>query len=130
MKLELNGEYRFDIFSMFSVLHFEGALFGDAGNIWLYNKDKSGEFQGGEFKFDKLYNDLAVSTGAGIRIDIAELFLFRFDVAFPVKQPGTGSVTINGNEIQRGWVVDKIAFGRSDWRSKNLVLNIAIGYPF
>lgn len=130
LKLEMNGEYRFDIFSMFSVLRFEGAVFGDAGNIWLYNKDNSGQFSGGEFKFENLYNDLAVSAGTGIRIDIAELFLFRFDVAFPVKQPGTGTIMVNGEEVQRGWVVDKIALGRRDWRTKNLVLNIAIGYPF
>lgn len=131
IKLELNGEYRFDIFKLFGgVLLFEGALFADAGNIWLAKPDQSGKYVGGEFKFDKLYNDFAVSAGSGIRVDIAELFVFRFDLGFPIKRPGTGTAIINGTEQKQGWVFDKIAFGRSDWRSKNLVLNIAIGYPF
>ena len=130
IKLELNGEYRFDIFSMMGVLKFEGAIFADAGNIWLTKVDTTGRYIGGEFKFDKLYNDFAVATGAGIRIDIAELFLLRCDAAFPVKRPGIGTAIINEHETQLGWVFDKIAFGSSDWRSRNLVLNIAIGYPF
>jgi hypothetical protein len=28
------------------------------------------------------------------------------------------------------WVLNKIDFGSSEWRRKNLILNIAIGYPF
>jgi hypothetical protein len=28
------------------------------------------------------------------------------------------------------WVVDKIAFADPDWKKKNLIFNIAIGYPF
>lgn len=127
IKLELNGEYRFDLFSLFSnVMTFEGAAFGDAGNIWL--SQPSDDFPDGEFRFDKIYNDLAVSTGLGIRANIAEIFLLRFDVAFPVKYPANRYLKAAGNND--GWVIDKIALGRSDWRQENLVLNIAIGYPF
>jgi len=28
------------------------------------------------------------------------------------------------------WVINEINFGSGNWRGNNLILNIAIGYPF
>lgn len=120
IKLELNTEYRFDIVQLFyGVVKMKGAVFGDAGNIWLAKKTSA--FPDGEFRLSRLGRDLAVSTGAGLRFDLAGFFIFRFDAAFPLKKT---------YGINSGWVTDKIAFGLKDWRRDNIILNIAIGYPF
>lgn len=122
IKLEMNGEYRFDILQLFTgAIKLNGALFADAGNIWLARK--SVDLPGGEFAFSTLGQDIAVSTGAGVRMDIAGFFVLRLDAAFPVKKP----YIFNGNG---GWVFNEIAFDNSNWRAHNIVLNIAIGYPF
>ncbi len=113
MKLEINTEYRAKLFSVIN-----GAVFVDAGNIWLYNKDplKPGaEFTG------KFLQQLAVGTGVGLRADITFLVL-RLDVAFPLRKPWLPA----GQQ----WVINQIDLGSGTWRSNNLVLNIAIGYPF
>jgi hypothetical protein len=33
-------------------------------------------------------------------------------------------------EDNNRWVINKIDFGNSAWRKDNLILNVAIGYPF
>lgn len=125
IKFEANLEYRFDMVQLFSgAIHLNGALFADAGNIWLARPSSS--YPGGELALNKFGSDLAVSTGAGIRVDIGSLFILRFDAAFPIKRP-----TARGED---GWVkgltkLDKSIFNPA-WRNDNLVLNIAIGYPF
>jgi outer membrane protein assembly factor BamA len=97
-----------------------GALFADAGNIWLSNPDPS--FEGGEFAFNKLGQDIAMDVGIGTRFEIASFLTVRLDLAMPVKQP---NVFVNN-----GWVFNQIDFTSSSWRSRNLVLNFSIGYPF
>ncbi|RDC56061.1 hypothetical protein DU508_10550 [Pedobacter chinensis] len=114
IKLMLNSELRF---KLVSILY--GALFVDAGNIWLRKEDPLRP--GSEFKFKNTFNELAVGTGAGLRVD-ATIFVIRLDVAFPVRKPYLP-------EGQR-WVFDDIAFGNKDWRRQNLIFNIGIGYPF
>jgi outer membrane protein assembly factor BamA len=120
IKLELNTEYRFDIVQLFyGVIKMKGALFADAGNIWLAKKTPG--FDNGEFKFSKLGKELAVSAGVGLRFDLAGFFIFRADAAFPVKRP-YGS--------NNGWAFEDIALGSGTWRKNNIILNVAIGYPF
>jgi len=108
IKLESNVEYRFDIIRML-----KGAVFVDAGNIWLWKEDSLRT--GGKISSDFL-KQLAVGTGFGLRFDFS-FFVLRFDTAFPLRQTS-------------GWVTDEIDFASSSWRGKNLVFNIAIGYPF
>lgn len=113
IKLEMNTEYRAQLYRIF-----HGAVFVDAGNIWLWNKDPlrpGAEFSG------KFLNQLAVGTGVGLRLDLSFLVV-RADVAFPLRRP---AVT-EGSP----WVIDQIDFGSRGWRKDNLVLNIGIGYPF
>lgn len=125
IKLEGSAEYRFDIYKVF-----KGALFVDAGNIWLLNDDP--KRPGGKFKSDSFLDQIVVGTGAGLRLDF-NFFVLRFDLGFPLRKavplldPDTGN-PLNRNKIE--WVADKIDFGSSTWRGKNLLLNIAIGYPF
>ena len=122
IKLMLNSELRFKIVS---VLY--GALFVDAGNIWLRKEDlgEPGKPEtarlGSGFKLKNAFNELAVGTGAGLRVDVS-IFVVRLDVAFPIRKPYLP-------EGQR-WVFDDIAFGSKDWRKQNLIFNIGIGYPF
>lgn len=117
IKLEMNTELRAKLFSIVN-----GAVFVDAGNIWL-KKDSTvtGGPGGRDFKLSNTFNELAVGTGVGLRID-ASILIVRFDLAFPLRKPWLP-------EGQR-WVIDQIDFSSSDWRKNNLILNIAIGYPF
>jgi outer membrane protein assembly factor BamA len=98
LRFETNLEYRQDLFP-----YVKGAVFVDAGNIWLVNDDP--ERQGGKFEPSKFLNQLAVGAGAGIRIDV-QFFVIRFDVAMPLRAP----------------------YGTPDDKAPRL--NIAIGYPF
>jgi outer membrane protein insertion porin family len=121
IKLELNGEFRFPITMLFAgAVKMNGALFADAGNIWLAKKDTS--FKGGEFSFNTLGQDIAADIGLGTRFDIASFLTLRIDVAMPVKKP----YILTNN----GWVFDSINFNDPTWRSNNVILNVSIGYPF
>jgi outer membrane protein assembly factor BamA len=114
IKLEANVEYRFPIVSVV-----RGALFVDAGNIWLRNDDPGRP--GGTFSGRSFLNEIAVGTGFGIRLDLS-FFILRFDLAFPLRVPYLP-------EGER-WVTNRIDFGSASWRKENLVLNVAIGYPY
>jgi outer membrane protein insertion porin family len=121
IKLEFNAEYRFAMIKLFSgAISLNGAIFTDMGNIWLTKKDPT--LPGANFEFGNLYKDIAMSSGAGMRLDLGGFLVFRLDWAFPIKKP---YVTENS-----GWVIKQINFGDPDWRRENLNLNIAIGYPF
>src|SRR5690606_39106915 len=112
-KLEFNTELRS---KLFSVVH--GAIFLDAGNIWL--REKNPNKPGAELT-KKFLNQLAVGTGVGLRFDLSFLIL-RTDLAFPLRKP----YLPDGQQ----WVLDEIDFGSKFWRRDNLVFNLAIGYPF
>ncbi len=113
IKLELNAEYRANLYKFLNV-----AVFADAGNVWLVNEDI--ERPGAKFSKEFL-SEVAVGAGVGLRLDFSILIL-RLDLAMPLRVP----------YYQRGdrWAFDKINFGDSSWRRDNLILNIAIGYPF
>lgn len=113
LKLEFNTEYRAKLFSIV-----KGAIFLDAGNIWLLHADPNKP--GAEISKDFM-KEIAVGAGAGLRFDLSFLIL-RTDLAIPLRNPALP-------DGQR-WVIDKIDFGDSSWRKDNLILNIAIGYPF
>ncbi|MEP7231015.1 MAG: BamA/TamA family outer membrane protein [Ginsengibacter sp.] len=113
IKLEMNTELRLKVNGII-----ESAFFIDAGNIWLYNKDPNRP--GGEFTKD-FFNQLAVGTGIGLRLDLT-ILLLRIDLATPVRKPWL--------DPGQRWVLNQINFSNRDWRRQNLVLNLAIGYPF
>lgn len=107
-KLEANLEYRFKLFWLL-----EGALFLDAGNIWNISKYEN---RPGTQLVNDFYKQIAVGTGAGLRLNVT-FFLLRFDLGIkmhdPAQSPGHRFVLLNSNG----------GFKKS-------VLNIAIGYPF
>lgn len=113
LKLELNTEFRPKISGPLY-----GALFVDAGNVWLANDDP--DKPGATFSKDFL-NELAMGAGVGIRLDI-QLFVIRLDVAFPIRKPWL----TRGNR----WVLNQINFTDQNWRRENVIYNLAIGYPF
>ena len=114
IKLELNAEYRFTIYNFF-----KGALFVDAGNVWLLQSNPA--VAGTPFAFSGFTDQIAVGAGLGLRVDVS-FFILRFDLATPLRKPWM-------DENQR-WVTNQIDFRSSMWRKDNLILNVAIGYPF
>ncbi len=113
IKLELNTELRVKLFSIV-----QGAIFIDAGNIWLYNDSP---FKPGA-KFSKNFlEELAVGGGLGLRFDVS-LFVVRLDAAVPFRKPW-----LVGKER---WVIDQINLRSPAWRNANVVYNLGIGYPF
>lgn len=113
MKFEINSEYRHNLLKLFSgVINIKGAVFADAGNIWLYKKNE--DVLGGEFVPKYFLQDLAVSAGYGLRFDFS-FFVFRVDLGFPIKNPAMNH--------KNGFDFEQLKF-------KNKVWNIAINYPF
>lgn len=112
IKLETNLEYRFTFYK-----YLKGALFLDAGNIWLYNENES--IPGGQWTSDWL-SEVALGTGAGVRLDVNFLVL-RLDLGIPLRKPYL--------EPGERWI-NRFDIGNRDWRKENLIWNLAIGYPF
>ena len=122
LKLEANLEYRFPLFS-----YLKGALFIDAGNVWLTgdysdleNEQETSSFSNtlftdGKFESDWL-KEVAAGVGFGLRVDVQN-FVIRLDLASPLRVPYLP-------ENDR-WNVP--FFGNNGNR---FVLNFAIGYPF
>ena len=114
IKLEFNSELR----AKFNQ-YIHGAIFVDAGNVWM---QKDADIYGADAVFTKdFYKQVAIGTGIGLRFDFSYLVL-RFDLATPVRKP-----YLPENER---WVLKDFNLGNPEWRKENLVLNIAIGYPF
>lgn len=105
-KIELNTEYRFPIVS---VLH--GAVFLDAGNIWLLKNDPLRP--GGRLEGPSFLRDIALGTGVGLRVDIG-MMVIRGDLGYGLHAPYD-----TGNP---GYF--NIAF------KKAFAFHLAIGYPF
>jgi len=113
IKIETNTELRM---RLAGIVH--GAIFVDAGNIWLYNENPLKP--GAKFSSDFL-KEMAVGTGVGLRFDVIYLVV-RLDVAFPLRKP----YLPEGDR----WVINQIRLGSSDWRRDNIIFNLGIGYPF
>jgi len=95
-----------------------GAVFVDVGNIWTKDTLTFGPAS----KFTKSwFKELAVATGVGLRFD-ATVILIRLDLGIPLRKPFLPP--------GERWVLDQIDFGSKAWRRENLILNIALGYPF
>lgn len=107
VKMEFNIEYRAKLLGFMN-----WAIFTDFGNVWTLHSDTSRP--GAVFSSDFL-NDFAVGAGTGLRFDFTILVL-RVDIAVPLRTPWkpTGS---------------KWNF-KSATDISEMVLNLAIGYPF
>lgn len=108
VKLEGNVEYRFKIYE-----RFRGALFVDAGNVWLLKQEE--QRPGGVFRIKDLPREIAVGTGFGLRYDFSYIVV-RADLGIPLHAPYATGKSGYYNIAGSFW--------------KGLVLNLAIGYPF
>lgn len=107
LKFEANIEYRFGLFG-----NLNGALFVDAGNVWLLKKDKNRP--GGEFKLDSFADQIALNTGAGLRYDL-EFMVLRLDFGIALHAP---------YDTGKSGYYNIPSFG------KGFAWHFAIGYPF
>lgn len=114
IKLLGNVEYRFPLVSIM-----RGALFVDAGNIWVLPKDTLEQPPGAIFQWNKFHQQIAVGAGVGLRADI-QFFVIRADLAYPLRLPVPPAAP-DPNPLQ--WFPKPFAID-------NILLNIAIGYPF
>lgn len=106
-KIELNAEYRFPIVSM---LH--GAIFVDAGNVWLLDSDENRP--GGTFSLSRIGKDLALGTGLGIRFDL-DFLVLRFDIGVGIHAP---------------YDTGKSGYYNMPKFKDSLGYHFAVGYPF
>lgn len=106
-KLEANVEYRFRIIND---LH--GAVFFDAGNIWLFREDE--KRAGGKFSLKDFPDNIAMGTGAGLRYDLSFLVV-RVDCGIGLHLP---------------YDTGKKGFYNIPSFSDGLGIHLAIGYPF
>lgn len=107
LKLEANVEYRFKVVGK---LH--GALFVDAGNIWLTKNEESRP--GGKITLKDFPRQIALNTGAGIRYDL-DILVIRLDFGMGLHAPYKTS--------RRGY------FNLSPL-GDGFAWHFAIGYPF
>ena len=113
IKMEFNIELRQHVYKFINA-----AVFYDMGNVWLYNNNPV--FPGGAFT-SNFYRQLAADAGFGLRFDF-KILILRLDLGMPLRDPWLPD--------NASWVVNKIDFASPEWRTSNLVFNIAIGYPF
>ncbi len=118
IQLEGNIEYRFDIFPVYGYW-LKGALFSDIGNVWA-RKSSEAALRYGVFSLDRLYRDIAVAGGAGLRLDF-KFFLLRFDLGWRLKDPLYASDE-DIHPSSDGWFI------RSNMRTPSF--QFGIGYPF
>ncbi|MBO6795104.1 MAG: BamA/TamA family outer membrane protein [Balneolaceae bacterium] len=86
--------------------------FVDAGNVWygprndFRDQDNTDQLEQGRFTIDNFYNQLAVSSGLGLRLDW-EYVVVRFDFAF------------RANDLDVGW-----------FNNKKMYFSFGIGHSF
>lgn len=92
IKLGAFTEIRQELSKNFLSTRWLMGYFIDAGNIW--NGSQS-PIEQGTFRADQFYNEIAVSSGAGIRLDWQYLIL-RIDAAFRLHEPTSDGWFENG----------------------------------
>ena len=106
-KFETNWEYRFPLMG-----YLKGALFVDAGNVWLLKDDSYRP--GGKLTASKFLDQLALNSGVGLRFDMGMLVL-RADLGIAMHAP---------------YDTGKSGYFNIPKFKDALALHIAIGYPF
>lgn len=105
--IETNFEYRFPLYKLLA-----GALFVDAGNIWLQSKNDI--FPEGEFELNRFYKEIAIGAGIGFRFDFS-FFIIRTDFAIPLHDPA--------KELSQRWTMKGTELN-------DINFNFGINYPF
>ena len=107
IRIEANIEYRF---RMIADLH--GAVFLDAGNVWLMRKDENRP--NGEFTLKNFPKQIALGTGFGLRYDL-DFLDFRLDLGIGLHDP---------------YDTGKSGYYNIPKFKDSMALHFAIGYPF
>lgn len=109
MRLEANIEYRFDI-----AWKFAGAVFVDAGNIWMFEHKGVQEMESSIFRWKNLGDSIAANWGVGMRLDFG-IILLRFDMGMKFHDPA----------LENKWI------GPDGWLKRdNYAVHFGVGYPF
>ncbi|MFV0467669.1 MAG: BamA/TamA family outer membrane protein [Dysgonomonas sp.] len=122
IRFDANAEYRSKIFWIIEL-----AAFVDAGNIWTVKEYKGQE--GGSFKIDSFYKQIASSLGFGLRLDF-NFVLIRLDCGWKIYDPANRyTIDSLGAKVYES--------SKSHWPilkpfdvKKNTAWHIAVGYPF
>ena len=115
VKFQANLEYRQRLFG-----NLHGAVFLDAGNVWLRKdidlgvKEISDLFDDSKFRFGDFFKQMAVGTGVGLRYDL-DFLILRLDWGVGLHVP---------------FETTKSGFYNIDRFSRYQTLHFAIGYPF
>ena len=114
IRLDLNVEYRWRVWSIIEL-----AAFVDAGNNWtIHDYDIQ---PNGVFKWDKFYEQIALSYGVGLRLDF-NILLFRVDFGVKLYDPSRLCGDLSGTQ----W---RTVSNGLCWRD-DMTFHFAIGYPF
>ncbi|MGN8224326.1 BamA/TamA family outer membrane protein [Gracilimonas sp. BCB1] len=112
IKLAAFSEVRQTFIRDFLGANWMAALFVDAGNVWygpendFRDENNQDRLEQGRFRFDNFYNQIAVGSGPGLRLDW-EYVVVRFDFAFRL------------HDLQDGWL-----------NNKQLYFSFGIGHSF
>ena len=106
-KLEANVEYRFPMVS-----NLYGALFLDAGNVWLLRQQDS--HLNGELGAQSMWKQIALGTGFGLRYDL-EFLIIRLDLGIGIHAP---------------YDTGKSSYYNLPRFKDGLGIHFAVGYPF
>lgn len=107
---------------------FNGALFIDAGNVWTLRNDpaRSGDL----LQLSKLIPDIAVGTGAGLRVDFS-FFIIRFDAGIKVWDPARRYYSESEKQmVDERFILPQFSLRKLSRGPNPLVVNFGIGYPF
>ncbi len=95
------------------------AWYVDAGNIWygprndFVNEENQDQLEQGRFKFNDFYNQIAVGSGIGLRLDW-DFLVVRFDF------------TIRAHDLERGW----FNFTDERFSRDDIYFSFGIGHSF
>ncbi len=107
---------------------FNGALFIDAGNVWTLRNDPART--GDLLQLSKLIPDIAVGTGAGLRVDFS-FFIIRFDAGIKVWDPARKYIRESDSQlVDERFILPQFSFRKLSRGPNPLVVNFGIGYPF
>lgn len=112
IKLAAFAELRQVFIRNFLGANWHVAAFADAGNIWygpkndFRDENNQDRLEQGRFRFDNFYNQIAVSSGPGLRLDW-QYVIVRFDFAFRL------------HDLQEGW-----------FENKQMYFSFGIGHSF
>lgn len=126
IRLGAQAEYRISATDLFKF-----AVFLDANNIWTLRNDVNRP--GGQFSKD-FYKQLALSAGAGIRLDFS-FFVLRLDFGLPINNPALPKNAQWIFQSRQPYYDEGQAVFGNDYKAKMPrpflpAVNFGIGYPF